>query len=99
MTDFRKDIEDGYHELTKNLIGSGLSVSVMESCTGGLVAALFSDVEGASEVFENGLVTYSNSSKISYGLDEDIIKKYGVYSEQRNRDFSANSRKSAVLPT
>lgn len=75
-------IRDGYAELTRMLIVSGISVATMESCTSGLIASLITDTEGASEVFRGGYVTYCNEAKINAGVDSGVICKYGVYSEE-----------------
>ena len=56
------------------------TISVMESCTGGLVASLLTDISGASEVFPCGLATYSNAAKELAGVDAKLIEKEGVYS-------------------
>ncbi|MEM5517511.1 CinA family protein [Henriciella sp. AS95] len=53
-----------------------------ESCTGGLLAALFTEFSGSSDVFERGFVTYSNRSKEEMlGLPGDMIADYGAVSE------------------
>jgi PncC family amidohydrolase len=60
-----------------------LTISVAESCTGGLIASNLVAVPGASKVFQVGLVSYSNQSK-NYFLKVplNILKKYGAVSEQ-----------------
>ena len=60
-----------------------LTLSVAESCTGGLIASNLVSVPGASKVFQVGLVSYSNQSK-NYFLKVplNILKKYGAVSEQ-----------------
>jgi len=56
------------------------TLSVMESCTGGLLSSLLTDVEGASEVFPCGYVTYSNAAKLAAGVDAEVLAQSGVYS-------------------
>ena len=68
--------------IIKRLIVSGTTISTMESCTSGLIASMITDTEGASAIFPGGYVTYINQTKIFVGVDEDIIKKYGVYSNE-----------------
>ena len=63
-----------------------LTISVAESCTGGLIASKLVTVPGASKVFNVGLITYSNQSKNYYlKIPFNIIKKYGAVSQQTAR--------------
>ncbi len=64
------------------LVEKGLNLAVMESCTGGLLAATITDVSGSSTYFKGGLVAYSNESKIAYGVDAKIISEYGAISPE-----------------
>ena len=68
--------------IIKKLIKSGITISTMESCTSGLIASMITDTEGASAIFPGGYVTYLNETKIFVDVDENIIKKYGVYSNE-----------------
>ena len=76
------EIRDKYTRLTKLLIEKGVTITTMESCTGGLIASLITDTEGASAVMKGAFVTYSNEAKIMAGVDSGIIEKYGVYSKE-----------------
>ncbi len=59
-----------------------LRIAAAESCTGGLVSALLSEVPGSSKVFERGFITYSNKSKEEMlGIPGDMIADYGAVSE------------------
>ena len=51
-----------------------------QSCTSGMIASMITDTSGASAVFPGGFVTYLNETKVFAGVDEKIIKEYGVYS-------------------
>ncbi len=64
------------------LVEKGLSLAVMESCTGGLLAATITDVSGSSKYFKGGLVAYSNETKIAWGVDAKIISEYGAVSPE-----------------
>lgn len=60
-----------------------LRIVTVESCTGGLVSAALTDVAGASDVLECGLVTYSNESKTALaGVPEDLIAAHGAVSQE-----------------
>ncbi|MFN7179214.1 CinA family protein [Hyphomonas sp.] len=59
-----------------------LKIAAAESCTGGLVAALFTEIPGSSSVFERGFVTYSNKAKEEMlGVPGDVLADYGAVSE------------------
>lgn len=59
-----------------------LKLVTAESCTGGLLGALFTEIAGSSDVFERGFVTYSNKAKIDLlGVAGDVIADYGAVSE------------------
>ena len=67
--------------LIKLLIKKKIKVSFVESCTGGLLASTVTSINGASKVFNLGLITYSNQSKIKVlKVNKNIIKKYGAVS-------------------
>lgn len=59
------------------------TLAIAESCTGGTVARLLTDIPGASRYFTYGWITYSNNAKISeLDIPADLIEKYGAVSEQ-----------------
>lgn len=63
-----------------------LRVTTAESCTGGLVAALFTEISGSSKVFDRGFVTYSNRAKEEVlGVPGDLLADYGAVSEPAAR--------------
>lgn len=72
-----------FSELVKTLKEKNLTISTAESCTGGMIAQMITDVSGASEVFGLGIVSYSIEQKIkTLGVKGKIIEKYGVYSKE-----------------
>ena len=65
------------------LIKKKLTISVAESCTGGMLSSAITSVSGSSKVFNLGFVVYSNKSKINIlKISKKIIKKYGAVSKQ-----------------
>lgn len=59
-----------------------LRIAAAESCTGGLVAGLLTEIAGASDVFERGFVVYSNEAKTQMlGVPADVIASHGAVSE------------------
>ena len=69
--------------LIKILAKKKLRISVVESCTGGLLASNITSTSGASKVFNLGFVTYSNQAKIEIlKVNKNIIRKYGAVSHE-----------------
>ena len=69
--------------LHKKLIKKKLTISVAESCTGGLLAYNLTKLANSSKYFQMGLTTYSNQSKIKIlKINKNIIKKYGAVSHE-----------------
>ena len=67
--------------LIKLLIRKKIKISVVESCTGGLLASAITSISGASKIFSLGLVTYSNQAKIKIlRVNKKIIKRFGAVS-------------------
>ena len=70
-------------KIVKKLIKKKIKVSIAESCTGGMVSSAITSISGSSKVFNLGLVTYSNQSKIKVlKVSKKIIRKYGTVSKQ-----------------
>jgi nicotinamide-nucleotide amidase len=60
-----------------------LTLSVAESCTGGLTASMITDIPGSSKIFKQGFVVYSNEAKIrELGVEADIIAQHGAVSSE-----------------
>jgi nicotinamide-nucleotide amidase len=74
------NIDQKIKKILEVLRKRGWYIGVMESCTGGAMANCITNIPGASDVFKYGLVTYSDEAKIKAGVEEKIIKKFGVYS-------------------
>jgi nicotinamide-nucleotide amidase len=71
------------NSLIKKLIKKKLKISFAESCSGGMLASAMTSISGASKVFDLGLVTYSNQSKIKIlKINKIIIKRYGAVSAE-----------------
>jgi nicotinamide-nucleotide amidase len=69
--------------IIQRLIKKKLSISVAESCTGGMLSSGITSISGASKIFNLGLVTYSNLAKIKLlKVSSSIIKRYGAVSEK-----------------
>ena len=76
------DLRERAAALLKAYEGRSLMIATAESCTGGLVAALLTEIAGSSAVVERGFVTYSNEAKTELvGVPADLIAAHGAVSE------------------
>jgi nicotinamide-nucleotide amidase len=75
------------------LIERGLTLATMESCTGGLLASLITDVPGSSAAFVGGLVSYATELKERWGVPAEVIAAHGVISVETARAMASAARK------
>ena len=69
--------------LHKKLINKKLTISVAESCTGGLLAHNLTKIANSSKYFQMGLTTYSNQAKIKIlKVNKNIVQKHGAVSNE-----------------
>jgi len=81
--DTEQDLNKLVEILSPALIKRGWKIATVESCTGGRVAALFTEFSGSSNWFDRGFVTYSNRSKVEMvGVDSGTLERFGAVSEQ-----------------
>ncbi|MGE5894419.1 MAG: CinA family protein [bacterium] len=89
-----KDIEPFLKQLSDLFRERRLTLSVAESCTGGLIADMITDVPGASDSFDSAMVTYSAPSKMQLiGVHKVTIVKNGVVSEETARQMAEGIRR------
>ena len=80
----------------KLLKGQGLKLALAESCTGGLIGHRITQVPGSSAYLMQGMVVYSNQSKIDLlGVSPEIIDSFGAVSEQCAAAMALNARRKA----
>lgn len=86
---------ESLEEVVLNLLQQKkLTISLAESCTGGLITSRLTDIPGASASVISGVVSYSNDSKINIlGVKEDTIRKYGAVSSQTAGEMAAGVKK------
>lgn len=71
------------------LIDRGLTIAVAESCTGGMISNLLTNISGSSKYFERGVISYSNAAKVEIlRVNEDIISQYGAVSLEVARQMA-----------
>ena len=83
-----------YKNIIKKLLKENISISIAESCTGGKLSKLFTDMPGISKIFEMGLITYSDKSKVKIlNVPITIINKFGAVSKEVAKLMSKNLNK------
>lgn len=74
-------LEEATRRLLKKACERELVLAVAESCTGGLLASLLTDIEGVSHAFDRGFVTYSEAAKTEMlGVPAELIEEHGAVS-------------------
>lgn len=75
---------------------AGLRIVTAESCTGGLIAGLLTEIPGSSDVVDRGMVVYSNDSKTEMlGVPSDLIAAHGAVSEAVARAMAEGALRHA----
>ena len=74
---------------------TGATVATVESCTGGLVGSLITDVPGASDYFDRSWVTYTYDAKLQVGVSREALDEYGAVSEPVVRQMAQAARDGA----
>ena len=84
-------------KLVQTLAEMGLTISTAESCTGGMVASAIVDIAGASQVYNEGFITYSNEAKMKYlNVSEETLEKHGAVSEEVVREMAIGCRTATL---
>ena len=92
---FSSDLRAKAFTLLAEARAKGLKIATAESCTGGLIAGLLTEIAGSSDVFERGFVTYSNDAKHDMlGVRKALIDKHGAVSEEVARAMAQGALES-----
>jgi nicotinamide-nucleotide amidase len=93
---FSPDLLARAEKLLADARAKGLKIATAESCTGGLVAGLLTEIPGSSDVVERGFVTYSNDAKRELlGVPREILESHGAVSEQTARAMTQGALKQS----
>lgn len=85
------------HRIGEQLKRRQATVTAAESCTGGWIAKVFTDISGSSAWFERGFVTYSNEAKQQMvGVQDTTLQQHGAVSEQTVREMATGAAKAAT---
>lgn len=79
----RSSIDKTAYNVVQLLVKKHLKISTAESCTGGLISAAITAVSGSSEIFDEGICTYSNEAKMKYlSVPLETLENHGAVSEE-----------------
>ena len=82
------------NKLHKKMIKKNITISVAESCTGGLLSSKLTKLSGSSKYFKMGLITYSNNAKINIlKVKKNIIDNHGAVSQECCKSMVENLSK------
>lgn len=83
MSLFPDDLEELAQRIISDFGARGLMVSTAESCTGGLIAGLLTEIAGSSAVVDRGFVTYTNEAKVDMlGVGTRTLEDFGAVSRE-----------------
>lgn len=80
-----------YSELLNLLLQNNLSLSAMESLTGGMFASTFTGIPNASQAFHGSAVTYTNEAKQAFNISSETIQTYGAVSSECAKEMVENA--------
>lgn len=93
MTEFQ--LTELATKVVEKLKNENKTLGLAESCTGGWLSKIITDVSGASSVYLGGICSYSNTVKMNLlGVKEDTLKLYGAVSEQTACEMAIGARKA-----
>ncbi len=93
---FSSELRARAFTLLGELRAKGFRLATAESCTGGLIAGLFTEIAGSSDVFERGFVTYSNDAKHELlGVSKTLLEAHGAVSEEVAQAMALGALKHA----
>ena len=96
MTLFAAPLLQSAEQLLQQLRAQKLTLATAESCTGGLVSALLTEISGSSDVFTHGYITYANAAKIGMlGVEKSLIETHGAVSEPVARAMAEGAVRAA----
>ena len=81
-------------DIVERASAAGIVIATAESCTGGMISAVITDIAGSSRVLDRGFVTYSNAAKMDMlGVSADTLDTHGAVSEQVAAEMAAGALK------
>jgi len=87
------DVLKRIEKIIKNFTEKSIHIAIAESCTGGYISNMITNVSGASNIFERGIVCYSNRAKIDLvNVNPKTIEEYGAVSKEVVQQLANNIR-------
>lgn len=84
-------------QIGQKLKAQGKTVTTAESCTGGWIAKVLTDIAGSSDYFQRGFVTYSNEAKHQMiGVTDASLQQFGAVSQQVAEEMASGALKEAT---
>ena len=94
---FSADLRSRAERLLAAARAEGVKIAAAESCTGGLIAGLLTEIPGSSDVFDRGFVTYSNQAKEEMlGVPGAMLRQHGAVSEAVARAMAEGAIRNSV---
>jgi nicotinamide-nucleotide amidase len=92
------DQKDNYEVLLSNVVEKltqeGKTIATAESCTGGMIGSILTEVSGVSDIYMGGAVTYSNQAKMDMiGVKKETLDKFGAVSKETAIEMAGGIRK------
>ena len=92
------EIENILNSISVILMSKNLTVATAESCTGGLIGHLFTNISGSSNYYDRGVISYSNQAKIELlEVPKDLLEECGAVSEPVAKAMAEGVRKKAKV--
>jgi len=93
---FDQELKKISQKLAKQCLKKDICLVTAESCTGGLLSAIFTEIPGSSKWFDRGYVTYSNNAKIKIlGVSEKNLNEFGAVSQEIANEMSLGALKKS----
>ncbi len=93
---FNQELLNQAQKLFDLAVKSNIKIVSSESCTGGLISSLITEISGSSKIFERGFVVYSNLAKEqNLGVDTKILNQFGAVSEEVAKEMAIGAIKNS----
>lgn len=93
----QKEIKEMSESLIGLLISRKLTISTAESCTGGMLGTIFTEISGASDAYMGGAITYSNNAKMKIiGVSKETLDSVGAVSKETAMEMASGIKNTLI---